>query len=367
MKKKLCFFSPNAYPLIANTDDNSFGGAEVKQVLVAKALSELGYSVSFITYDFDGAGEAVHEKIRVLKMLSRDKYESKGGFYKCIPSIWSCMKYVNADIYFQRAASPITGIMALFCRLSKKKFIYAAASSYDVDGSYSKQAFKRARFLYELGLKKSDKILVQASEFREKLLNNYGLQSLYIRDGHPIPETVAPIKGRECVIFIGGMRPVKRPELFIELAKRFPDKKFVMIGGPLGDERYFRKIKRSAEEGGNINFMGHVRRDNIGKYLTKAIALVNTSEREGLPNTVTEAWSHGVPVIGLNINPDNLLDGKLGLFCKDNFGIMVESLKDMFENETVYARMSDDCRRYAADNHDIKKVVKEYVKVIESV
>ena len=40
----------------------------------------------------------------------------------------------------------------------------------------------------------------------------------------------ANVKGP--VLWAGGLRDVKRPDLFIELARRFPQREFVIVGGP---------------------------------------------------------------------------------------------------------------------------------------
>jgi len=367
VKRKICFLSPNAYPVLANTRDTGFGGAEVKQVFTAIELFKHGYDITFITRDFGQTRVTVHNGIKVVKIGSKHLHTERGSFYKGLIPLWLTMKFVNADIYFQRGAGAITGVMAIFCKVLKKKLVYCVASSYDVDGGYIRKASKRNAFLYRYGLRNSERIIVQAKEFEDILRRRHGLESVFIRDGHDIPDYVVPSNGREYVIFIGGIRPVKRPDIFIELCKQCPEKKFLMLGGALGDKKYFEQIKKKAQSMSNIDFKGHVSRDEVGDYLRKAIVLVNTSEREGLANTMTEAWSYGVPVISFSINPDNLLEGKLGFCCRDDFDTMIKYLKEIFANGTMYARMSDDCRRYAVENHDIKNVINEYVKVIESV
>lgn len=363
---KICFYSLNAYPVLAKTGDTGFGGAEVKQVYLAKALQQNGYEVSFITRDYGQPKICTKEEIRIIRLCPKYVLAKKASFYWLLFYIWKALRTADADYYCQRASGGITGIIALFCKIYKKKFIYFVASSQDVDGNYLKESCIRNRLLYRFGLRNSSLIISQTMELKKVLLKKHGLNSILIKDGHPIPDHIIPAHQRQYMLFIGAIRRVKRPKLFIELAKRIPTQQFVMIGGPLGDPVYYNKIENDASGVSNIRFLGHVERKEIKHYLSKAIALINTSGREGLPNTVTEAWSNGVPVIGLNINPDGLLDGRLGYHCEGDFEKLVNLCKDIKENEKLYRDLCASCRKYAVENHDIGKLKNHYLKILKA-
>ena len=63
----------------------------------------------------------------------------------------------------------------------------------------------------------------------------------------------------------------------------------------LGDGPLLDATKRSAAQYGNISFKGKV--DNVDDYLMAADCFISTSLSEGLPNSVIEALSWGLPTI----------------------------------------------------------------------
>ena len=59
----------------------------------------------------------------------------------------------------------------------------------------------------------------------------------------------------------------------------------------------------------NVEFVGYLKRGEIKSFLSKSIALLNTSFNEGFSNTFLEAWALGVPVITTqNVNPDEIVN-----------------------------------------------------------
>ena len=63
----LCFVAPNAYPVLANKDFGMCGGAEVQQMLLAKALIKEGYRITFVVDDFGQDAREIHNGIEVIR------------------------------------------------------------------------------------------------------------------------------------------------------------------------------------------------------------------------------------------------------------------------------------------------------------
>jgi len=330
----------------------------------------LGYEIFFITNEFVvqfNKKDNNWNKKGFNNGYKGKRFQSKIQFFVNIYNTWREFSYVNADAYFQRAPGAITGILAFFCKIKRKSFFYMVASSQDVDRSYIKNTGMKNKVLYKYGLRNADCIFVQTKDFKKLLYKNHKLESYFVRDGIHIPKKVKLYHENIYIIFIGGIRPVKNPEIFISLANKHPNCKFLMIGGPLtGQKQYYSSIEKLAKKEKNIIFKGHLRRDRIGHYLSQSLVLVNTSDREGLPNTITEAWNYGVPVIGLNINPDNLLNGDLGFYCKGDFNLMVEYVNELVNNTAIHKMMSDRCMKYVATNHDIKKISLEIDTILRA-
>lgn len=94
--------------------------------------------------------------------------------------------------------------------------------------------------------------------------------------------------------FLGRYAPEKNPDAFLDLAKaavNYSDFKFVMAGeGPL-DER----VKKRSAVLKNVENVGFV--FDVKSFFEELDCLVITSETEGIPLSVMEALSFGIPII----------------------------------------------------------------------
>jgi glycosyltransferase involved in cell wall biosynthesis len=103
------------------------------------------------------------------------------------------------------------------------------------------------------------------------------------------------------------MRPSKRPEILLDLAERFPNLRFTMIA-PMakGHESYRQGLEQRAARLENVTFIDYVPVDQIHDYFADCDLLVQTSEYEGFPNVLLQAWSAGRPVL-TSFDPDGVV------------------------------------------------------------
>jgi glycosyltransferase involved in cell wall biosynthesis len=109
---------------------------------------------------------------------------------------------------------------------------------------------------------------------------------------------------------VGMLRQPKRPDLLIEIAKRSPDVKYIVCGGPTSHRSpsgYGQNIIDRFKGISNIEFRKQVPPEEAEKIIAEASVLLCTSDQEGFPNTFLQAWSHGTPVITLQVDPDSLI------------------------------------------------------------
>ena len=162
----ICFIAPNAYPLLAgNADIQVIGGAELQQVIVARLLAARGIRVSMVCLDFGQAENVTVDGIEVIRAYKPNEGLPVVRFiWPRLTRIWECLLRVNADVYYQRAAGKLTGVMAAFCRKYGKKSIFAAAGNPDLVPNTPRIRFARDRWIYSYGLKNVDRIFVQNIE-----------------------------------------------------------------------------------------------------------------------------------------------------------------------------------------------------------
>lgn len=296
-----------AYPVLAKRKDlTELGGAQVQQVMIARALVKAGVQVTMICMDYGQAAEETIDGIKVIRIFSPDQgIRGLRFFYPRMTSLFSAMRKANADAYYQRCSGMTTGLMTAWCRWNNKPAIYAGASDLDFQPGPPNVHNRRDRWLFCRGLQQASAVVIQNPRQRELLKANHQ------RDGVLIPSCYAPPSGeiranspevRE-VLWIGMIRPVKRPDRFLALARACPHLQFRMIGGAMGDTpailEYYAQIEKEAATLPNLEFMGFIPFDQADTYFDRAALLVNTSDHEGFPNTFLQAWSRHVPSVAL--------------------------------------------------------------------
>ncbi len=336
---KICFVALQAYPCLKDnfSVDKRIGGAEIQQVLIAREFKKRGVDVSFITLDYGQKDEEIIDGIKVYK-ASKPKEGLKfiNFFYPGLVKLWKALKKANAEIYYVRGAGFLPGILALFSNIYNKKFIFAAASDTNFCLSMLKKTrLKRDLLLYIFGLKRANAIIVQNNKQKENLSKNFGLNGILIRNYYsPIVNVNNPKK--DIILWVSTIKNIKRPELFIKLARNFPDEKFVMIGGPnKKKDPFYEYIKEKAKKVKNLIFMGFQPFKFTEKIFWSCKLFVNTSNYEGFPNTFLQAWSRGVPVLS-TVNPDNIIkENGLGLVANDE-NELISQMKNFLDKRITF-------------------------------
>jgi len=297
----ICFLAPTAWPILAGDKDIPvIGGAELQQSLIARMLAARGYRVSMISINYGQADGTVVDGVRIYNMHKPFEGIPVLRFvHPRLTSLWRALKRVDADIYYQRTAAAYTGFMAAFCKANGKRSIYAGAS--DVDFLPGKQAisFARDRMIYEYGLRRVDTVIVQNENQQLYLRRHYGREGLLVPNFYDAPANARADRAGY-VLWVATVREQKRPELVLELARRLPRHRFVMIGGSdpgwFGED-YARRIREAAERLPNVQFKGFMPFEEADGWFSGARVVLNTSTYEGFPNTFLQAWARGVPSV----------------------------------------------------------------------
>jgi glycosyltransferase involved in cell wall biosynthesis len=362
----ICFVAPTAYAAI--TGDHStkrIGGAQVQQAIVARELAARGYRVSMICMDHGQASPLNAGGVTIYKA-----YRPTGGLplvrflWPRLSSIWRCMKQVNADIYYYRAAGMLAGVVAAFAKLNGKKSVYAAAGDPDLEPNTSRVKHKRDRLLFEYGLRTVDEIIVQNPRQKALCIRHYHRDPVLINNCWPAP-TRAVRPGRT-ILWVSMMRGLKQPHLFLELARSLPNYQFRMVGGHKEAEKaLFEAMKSKAERIPNLDFLGYVPLNEIDELFDDARVFVNTSESEGFPNTFLQAWSRGIPTLSFVDCGARSSAGPIGVVVSTIEG-MREALERLMTDDAYWKVKSDDSLRHFAAHHSPRIVIPQYETVIRT-
>jgi len=316
---KICIVSPNLPAFYQNDPAWKYGGAEVQTAFIAGALASVGYDITLVVANLTDKMYVPYPAINA--------FNEKSGVpglryvHPRITGLWRALKQANADLYFQRNAGMVTGVVGMFCERYGKKFIYGAASNTDFGADAVGVEDARDRHLYRRGLGLADGFVVQNKTQLAACKSTMDRPVAMIPNG---VSGVSPAAGsaENRVLWVGGLRPVKRPEMFVELAQRLPDTDFTLVGGGPGANLDFAaEITARALQLPNMKVAGWLPQSDVIREVRGASLLVNTSSIEGFPNVYLEAWNHGLPVVAF-VDVDNLIaERRLGAICEDLDGM----------------------------------------------
>lgn len=300
-KPHVCFVAPTAWPLFSGDKEIPVvGGAEVQQSLIAPALAKRGFKVSMIALDYGQEDRTTLKDVTVHKLYKPDAGIPVVRFiYPRLTTLWRVLGEVGADIYYQRSAAALTGFLAAYCKRHGKRAIYSGASDVDFLPTHPDIRYTRDRYIFQYGLRTVDRIFAQNATQQAWARANFGLDSVHVPNCYDAPAG-AKADPNGYVLWVATVREQKRPELFLELARRMPHHRFVMVGGHDTDRigmEYINHVREALKTLPNVEYRGFMPFADADRVFDGARVLVNTSSYEGFPNTFLQGWSRGVPTV----------------------------------------------------------------------
>jgi len=364
---KICLVGFDNLPLLApEYRRHLIGGEAVQQTLLGRALTRRGHEVSMVVADYGQPDGARWEGIQVFGAYRLDAgVPVLRFFHPRWTGWWSALKRADADIYYTSCAGMHVGLVALFCRRFRKRFVFRVASDADCDASRLLVPFARDRWLYAYGLRRADAILVQSVAQKHALRRNYGVASRVARMLVEKP-LAAPARDID-VLWVSNIRREKRPDRMLELAWQLPQVNVHMAGGSLrAEEALFAEIEGAAGAIPNITFHGRLPYWDVNELYGRSKLLVNTSDVEGFPNTYLQAWIRGVPVVTL-IDPDGVIAREgLGVAVGSPAGI-ADAVRTLLANPPAREAASNRCLAYMAREYGDEKVLAVYLESFDKV
>lgn len=368
-KPHLCFVAPYVWPVLSRDPSiKVIGGAEVQQTILARLFRSAGYRVSVICLDFGQPQRTEVDGITVHKVFRQDEgIPVLRFFHPRLTTMWRALREVDADIYYQRSAAHLTGVVVEFCRRHGKRSIFAGASDTDFLRGKQQIRFRRDRWLFDRGLAGVDRIVAQNKAQLESCRANYAREAVLIPSCYEPPKDARA--GGDRVLWVGTIHDYKRPEILLDIARRLPHRRFVMIGGSAAPgERlrngYFETIREQAAKLPNMEFKGFLPLAEVEPWFDRSRVLVNTSIREGMPNTFMQAWARGLPAVatvdvGARLGEKEIYRQIAG--AED----AAAEIERLFDDELYWSRASARCREYFDAAHSSAEVLARYARLFD--
>ena len=270
------------------------------------------------------------------------------------------LREIAPDVIYQRVGCAYTGVAAYYAKTHGKRCVWHVASDADVmpfDGRLSRNIALRYadKLMLEYGLRNADAIVTQTKQQAEYLWRYYRRRAdATIPNYHPPATSRRDKKGPIKIVWVANVKTLKRPELFIRLAKEFAGLhgvEFIMIGKPMGRPDWCSEVMEQAAQTGNLSYLGEQPQETVNRVLAGGHVLVNTSTHEGFPNTFIQAWLHEVPVLSLCVNPDGVFDDRKIGVCAGSYESLKRNLAELIANDALRETMGKQARKHAQVHH----------------
>ena len=292
------------------------------------------------------------------------------------------------EVLYQRGRKWLTSHVARYARARRRKWLFAA--SMDIDCRYAKSAprileggtsgWRTPLALYRAlredrrtlaGIRSASAVLVQNHRQQgamERLLRRscYLVRNICPPDGG---RGAANEQGPPTVLWLANLKRWKRPEVFLELARRLQSTpcQLLMAGNLIDVEPYRELLSRTAREVANFRYVGGLSYAQSQEVFRDAQIFVNTSQRnEGFPNSFIHAWQAGAPVVSLEVDPD-------GAIAAAGLGMVSGSVEQLYQDvamlvndQALRCRLGGKAREFARTQFDPKRNTDRLIDIIRA-
>jgi len=218
------------------------------------------------------------------------------------------------------------------------------------------------------GLKKINIAFTQNEFQKMALYKEFNLKSYNMISGHPTVKSPCKAETKfknNLIIWCSNLGSHKRPEIFIELAKKMVDSpyKFYLIGGH-SDNKYVEKLLNNKPS--NMTYFGKLNFNETTQYFKKSSLFISTTDTggEGFPNTFIQSWRQGTPIISFGADPNDVIKvNKLG-HVSDNVESAALLIKKYLSDFNYYADFYDRVINYNLKNHTTKFMTDNFLKIL---
>lgn len=281
-------------------------------------------------------------------------------------SVFGNLLFQRPQIIVFRGCDRVVFPIAIISKLLDIKFVFFGASDSNFDpGKEQIVGGKHNRKLWQKSVQELDYIIVQNQHQLDTLKKNYGKQGTILFNIWGNTTLEASNAQPTDVVWVANYRPLKRPEWIIEAAKEMSDVDFTMVGGPVGNDGYYKSIEHAAAVIPNLHFLGAKSFAETNVIVSKSRLLCCTSTFEGFPNTFLQAWANNIPVVS-TVDPSNVISKyDLGFVVGTEEELQIR-IRELLQDIICYNKLKLNIQNYFTANHDpdtnFKKML-DYINV----
>ena len=217
----------------------------------------------------------------------------------------------HSDVVHYHALGP--GLLAPLPRyLSRAKVVLTVHGLDHQRGKWGRGAQAVLGTAHWMSGRIPDRTVVVSQTLQQHYADEFGRTATYIPNGVDDPSVLAADQITErfgltpgsYALFVGRLVPEKAPDQLLRAFANVPgDHRLVIVGDSSFSDTYTTELKELGARDPRVLFTGFAFGDLLGELYRHAGVFVQPSLLEGLPLTLLEAASYGVPVLASDIPP----------------------------------------------------------------
>jgi len=277
-----------------------YGGAGKMIVYVANAMADFGHEVILFSYDNNKCNYELNSKVTLVTNIitSKNKYQKA---LKSINEIRKKIIYYKPDIIisFLSDGNAYSYIASKLCKIKTPLVVCERGDPNNDNASFSK--------IMQLIFKNAEGAVFQTEGAQSYFKNSLGKRSVIIPN--PVMKNNVVLEKfknrRDEIVFPARFTNIQKCQdvmvkAFKSVNRKYPNMKLVFIGdGPDQEKIKNMVIEEKLER--SVDFIGSI--DNVLERIKLAKIFAITSDYEGIPNSLIEAMSIGMPVVSTNMSP----------------------------------------------------------------
>ncbi len=394
-KPRVCLLTEVFYPVV--------GGSITHARLLSEKLIESGVDLFVLT-------RRVTSDLKEYEMIGKipvyrvkpSGFKRLGKYLMTIPAFWNLLRKRNEYNVIYVCGIRILGLVAvLISVLLGKRCVLRLEISGEMSGDYIRHEISEERKLFlkfvqvilalrNEVLKKSDSFISISKAIEDELLQccvdpskiKYIPNGIDIIRFSPVDENTKSLLRKKLNIppkklvflYTGRLTKIKGLELLLRVWKRLIQEEkdlHLILVGP-GENQFLSceyELKQFVNKHNldSVTFTGAV--ENVCEYLQCSDCFVLPSESEGLPISLLEAMSCGLPCIATSVGgiPDLIENGKNGKLVKvgDEEGIY-NAIVELIRNMELARVMGEKGRKTLVERFSIDSIAGEHIKLFVS-
>ncbi|WP_431977762.1 glycosyltransferase family 4 protein [Micromonospora haikouensis] len=287
----------------------TYGGIERHVEEMASRLAGLGHEVTVYCRDSYGAVEETrHRGIRLRRARTVPSKHLDAIVHSATSTLAALAE--RPDIVHYHGLGPV--LTAPLARYASRARVVLTVHGLDNQrDKWGRTAQAVLGTAYRLSGHLPDARVTVSRGLAAHYASRFGRPARYIPNGVVAPTHLPPrelsrfgLRPGNYLLLVGRLVPEKAADLLVRAFRQLStDLRLAIVGGSAFTDGYVAQLRAAAGDDPRIVFTDFVYGDVLAELYSHAAAFVQPSRLEGLPLTVLEAASYGLPVVASDIEP----------------------------------------------------------------